>query len=92
MKYYLYHNFFQKEDNLEWKKIMITTDKEVLSFYNENREFFDKRNVKREDALKAIRSDIEKRKNEAFLKELTSFQNNMLEDLKIKYRVEKFNN
>lgn len=92
VKYYMYKTFFGKEENKKWKDLMVTSDEEVLNFYNENKNFFDEKNVKQEDALYAIKTDLDQRKNQLFMSELVKFQSNMIEELKTEYKVEMINN
>lgn len=88
-KYYLYQEFFKNKDNETWKSVLITTEAEVLAFYQENKSFFDEKGVNRQDALVAIRADIERRKQQLFLLELTEFQSKLMQDLKSQIKVEK---
>jgi hypothetical protein len=91
VKYYLYKNFFKLPENLKWKEILITKDSEVLSFYEENKKYFEDKKIQKDDALSAIRNDIGRRKNQAFLEELSNFQNKLIQELKVKTKVEKVN-
>lgn len=92
VKYYMYKSFFEKEENKKWKDFMATTDDEVLKFYSENKKFFDDKKVKQEDALYAIKTDLDQRKNALFMSELVKFQNNLMDQLKTEYKVERISN
>lgn len=89
LKYFLYKSFFSIPENNRWKEILVTTDSEVLQFYNESKKIFDERGVKKEEALFAIKSDIERRKQELFIRELANYQRNIVEELKTKYKFER---
>jgi hypothetical protein len=88
VKYYLYRKFFAVPENARWKDLLVTTDTEVMDFYSENKKFFDDRGVSEADALNAIRNDLTSRKNQSFLYELTTFQSKLINDLKVRYKVE----